>query len=93
MKKHDRYMSSSSCYSEHMAYNLKSVTIRVDNSREGMEKIKELRFDIQSGKIPLLFDNTGKFRNGISPVSCYPNYKTDENGFYDLSWNELTRTF
>ncbi len=68
-----------------MAYNLERVTIRVDNSREGMEKIKELWQDIQSGKIPLLFDNTGAFRNGISPVSCYSDYENDENGFYDLS--------
>lgn len=76
-----------------MRYNLKSITIRVDNSREGMEKIMELWQDIQSGKIPLLFDNTGTFLKGISPVSCYSNYENDENGFYDLSIIGVESTF
>lgn len=66
-------------------YSLKSVTIRVNNSRDGIGKIKELWKDIQNGKLPLLCDNTGVFYNGIYPVSCYSGYESDENGFYDLS--------
>ena len=42
-------------------YSLKSVTIRVNNSRDGIGKIKELWKDIQNGKLPLLCDNTGVF--------------------------------
>ena len=66
-------------------HSLKSVTIRVNNSRDGIGKIKELWKDIQNGKLPLLCDNTGVFYNGIYPVSCYSGYESDEIGFYDLS--------
>ena len=45
-----------------MAYRLKAVTIRTNNSEEGIRKIAELWEDILTGKLPLLSD-------GIIPIS------------------------
>ena len=39
-----------------MAYSLKEVTIRTDNSEEGMEHIGELWRHIMDGRLPILFD-------------------------------------
>lgn len=61
-----------------MAYKLKAVTIRTNNSKEGIRKIAELWRDILTGKLPLLSD-------GIVPVSQYSNYESDEKGDYDIS--------
>ena len=61
-----------------MAYILKAVTIRTNNSEEGIRKIAELWRDILTGKLPLLSD-------GIVPVSQYSNYESDEKGDYDIS--------
>lgn len=76
-----------------MAYQLKVVTMRTNNSNEGMARIDELWQDITSGKLPLLFDSEHKFLQGISPVSKYHNYASDENGDYDLSILGVTVNF
>ena len=68
-----------------MAYCLQSITLRTANSEEGMRKIGAVWQDIQSGKLPVLFDSEHQFQEGISPVSKYHNYETDESGAYDLS--------
>lgn len=68
-----------------MAYQLTEVTIRTNNSQEGMQKIDALWKDIGSGKLPVLFDSEGGFLKGISPVSRYSRYESDEKGDYDLS--------
>ena len=54
-----------------MAYSLKSVTIRTDNSESGMAKINELWADIMTGKIPLDFVKNGVPVKGLSPISAY----------------------
>ena len=61
-----------------MAYKLKAVTIRTNNSEEGIRKITELWEDVLIGKLPLLSD-------GIIPISQYSNYESDEKGDYDIS--------
>ena len=61
-----------------MAYRLKAVTIRTNNSEEGIRKIAELWGDVLTGKLPLLFD-------GIIPISQYSNYESNEKGDYDIS--------
>ena len=76
-----------------MAYQLKSVTIRTNNTDEGMERINEIWKDILSGKLPVLFDSDGQFQQGISPVSKYSNYENDESGDYDLSIIGVTSSF
>lgn len=68
-----------------MAYTLREVTIRANNTAAGMKKIDELWHDITSGKLPVLFDSEHSFQQGISPISRYSNYKGDESGDYDLS--------
>ena len=61
-----------------MAYTLKAVTIRTNNSEEGIRKIAELWGDVLTGKLSLLAD-------GVVPISQYSNYESDEKGDYDLS--------
>lgn len=68
-----------------MAYQLKEVTLRIRNLENGMEKISEVWQDVVSGKLPLLFDSQHVFQQGLSPVSRYSNYETDESGDYDLT--------
>lgn len=68
-----------------MAYALKQVTVRTNNTDEGMKIIDEIWRDISSGKLPVLFDSEHEFRQGISPISKYSNYAGDESGDYDLS--------
>jgi predicted transcriptional regulator YdeE len=68
-----------------MAYLLKNITIRTNNSAEGMKKIEDLWQDIGSGKLPLLFDSEHAFQQDVSPVAKYSNYASDEKGDYDLS--------
>lgn len=68
-----------------MAYQLAEVMIRTNNSEEGMKKIDALWQDIGSGKLPVLFDSEGTFLQGISPVSRYSHYESDEKGDYNLS--------
>lgn len=76
-----------------MAYKLNEVTIRTNNTKEGMEKIGQLWQDVMSGKLPILFDSEHNFLQGISPVSKYSNYEADENGDYDLSIMGVTAEF
>ena len=76
-----------------MAYSLKSVTVRTDNSESGMTKIGLLWNDITSGKIPLMFDSDGNFRAGFSPVSVYENYAKGDRGEYDLTGITVTAEF
>ena len=61
-----------------MAYRLKAVTIRTNNSEEGIRKIGELWGDVLTGKLSLLAD-------GVVPISQYSNYESDEKGDYDIS--------
>ena len=68
-----------------MAYILNEITIRTNNTVDGMKKIDEVWHDVTSGKLPILFDSEHNFRQGISPVSRYSNYSSDETGEYDLS--------
>lgn len=76
-----------------MAYQLKAVTLRTDNTEVGMSIIDEVWQDIMSGKLPILFDSGHNFMEGISPVSKYHNYESDEKGAYDLSIMGVTADF
>lgn len=76
-----------------MAYQLKTVTIRTDNTEDGMRKITELWQDITSGKLPVLFNSDGQFQEGLSPVARYSNYQSNEKGDYDLSIVAVTGDF
>lgn len=76
-----------------MAYQLKEITIRTDNTPEGMKRIEELWEDVTSGKLPILFDSEHHFLTGISPISRYSNYASDETGAYDLSIVGVTSDF
>lgn len=76
-----------------MAYSFKSVTIRTDNSESGMAKINALWADIMQGKILLDFIENGKPVKGLSPVSSYSDYESDEKGKYNLSVITVTVDF
>lgn len=76
-----------------MAYRLNEVTIRTNNAPEGMMKIQEMWNDIVSGALPVLFDSGHQFQPGISPVSKYSGYASDENGDYDFSILGVTADF
>jgi len=73
-----------------MAYSFKSVTIRTDNSEGGMTKINELWADIMTGKVPLDFIKNGMPVKGLSPVSVYSDYESNEHGKYNLSVMTVT---
>ena len=68
-----------------MAYTLKEVTIRTNNTQSGIKLISELWQDVNKGKLPIIFDSENNFQKGISPISRYSNYESDENGDYNLS--------
>lgn len=68
-----------------MSYRLSAVTLRADNSPQGMAAIGQLWEDVQSGKIPLLFDSQGAFQPGLSPISRYSKYENGQAGAYDLT--------
>jgi predicted transcriptional regulator YdeE len=76
-----------------MAYKLKEVTIRTNNCEEGTKVISEIWGDITSGNLPLLFDSEHMFQQGVSPVSKYSNYSSDESGDYDLTIMAVTADF
>ena len=76
-----------------MAYSFKSVTIRTDNSESGMAKINELWADIMTGKITLDFVKNGTPVKGLSPISAYSDYESDEKGKYNLSVMSVTIDF
>lgn len=50
-----------------------------------MEKINGLWADIMAGAVPLAFMENGRPVKGLSPVSIYSNYESDETGGFDLS--------
>lgn len=68
-----------------MTYRLQAVTLRTDNSSEGMARIAAVWQDIVSGKLPLLADSDGVMHSGLSPISRYSNYAEEERGLYDLT--------
>lgn len=76
-----------------MAYKFNKVVIRTNNSPEGIAKTAELWGNIVTGKIPLLFDSEHNFLAGISPISCYSNYESDEKGDFNLSILGVTSDF
>jgi predicted transcriptional regulator YdeE len=76
-----------------MTYILAEVTVRTNNTSKGINKIEEVWRDITSGKLPILFDSEHNFQKGISPVSRYDNYASDENGDYNLSIMGVTSDF
>ncbi|MBX4264373.1 AraC family transcriptional regulator [Clostridium estertheticum] len=76
-----------------MAYKLNEITIRTNNSKEGMNNIGDIWNDITSGKLPIIFDSEHVFQKDISPVSKYSNYSSDENGDYDLTIMAVTADF
>ena len=76
-----------------MAYSFKSVTIRTDNSESGMAKINELWADILQGKVPLEFIENGVPVKGLSPISSYSDYESDEKSKYNLSVMSVTVDF
>ncbi len=76
-----------------MAYTVKAVTIRTDNSPEGMTRTSEIWQDITTGKLPILFDSIQVLQPGISPVARYSNYASDENGAYDLTIMGVSAAF
>ncbi len=76
-----------------MAYSFKSVTIRTDNSDSGMAKINELWADIMQGIVPLEFIENGVPVKGLSPISSYSDYESDEKGKYNLSIMSVTVDF
>lgn len=76
-----------------MSYSFKSVTIRTDNSEIGMAKINELWADIMKGKVPLDFIENGAPVKGLSPISVYSDYESDEKGKYNLSVMTVTADF
>ncbi|MHC6181079.1 hypothetical protein ACYUJ6_14730 [Clostridium sp. JNZ X4-2] len=76
-----------------MAYKLREVTVRTNNSEEGTKVVSEIWEDIVSGKLPILFDTEHMFQQGVSPVSKYSNYSSDESGDYDLTIMAVTAGF
>lgn len=68
-----------------MSYSFKSITLRTDNSPNGMAKIGKLWEDIMKGNIPMDFLQKDSQNKGLSPISCYSEYESDEKGEYDLT--------
>lgn len=76
-----------------MSYRLSSVTLRTDNSPQGLAAVSALWDDVQSGKLPLLLDSAGTFRPGLSPISRYSHYEKGTEGAYDLTVMTVTADF
>ena len=76
-----------------IAYRLAEVTIKTNNSKEGLKQIEELWQDISTGRLPILFDSEGNFLNNVSPISRYSHYESDETGNYNLSILIVTADF
>ena len=68
-----------------MSYILNGVTIRTNDTKDGLKKIDELWNDIMIGRIPILCDSEHNGQEGISPVAAYGNYEADEGGNYDVN--------
>lgn len=60
-----------------MSYKIKSLTIRTNSTKEGIDSIYEIWKDIESEKIPMMLcDN-------FNMISKYHNY--DNDGYYDMT--------
>ena len=70
-----------------MNYQLRAVTIRTNNSLEGMTQIGNLWTDIMNGKFNLDLPPNGTI------ISRYSNYESDESGNYDLSVMGVKKDF
>ncbi|MDR3258666.1 MAG: AraC family transcriptional regulator [Fusobacteriaceae bacterium] len=68
-----------------MAYQLREVTLRTNNTSEGIKKIIEIWQDIESGKLPILYDTDHKLIEEFPIISTYSNYASDENCDFDFS--------
>nr|WP_051624325.1 hypothetical protein [Clostridium akagii] len=68
-----------------MAYKLNKITITTNNSKEGIRNIGDNWNDVISGNLPIVFDSEHVFQQGISPVSKYSNYSSDEMS-YGVIW-------
>lgn len=68
-----------------MPYTLKEITIRTNNSVDGIKKIDELFQDIANGKYPLQNNSDNTTQNDQLLISKYHNYENDEKGDYDFS--------
>lgn len=58
---------------------MKEITIRTNNSVEGIRKIEKLWQEVMSGKTPLILTENTVL------IARYSNYASNENGDYDLS--------
>lgn len=58
---------------------MKGITIRTNNSAEGIKKIEKLWQDVMRGSSKLIL------AGNITPIAKYSNYDSDENGDYDLT--------
>ena len=70
-----------------MNYQLRAVTIRTNNSLEGMTQIGNLWTDIMNGKFNLDLPPNGTI------ISRYSYYESDESGNYDLSVMGVKKDF
>ncbi len=68
-----------------MAYQLKEVTIRTNNTEEGMKKIGELWKAVMNGNLPVLFDSEDTLLEDVFPVARYSNFVSDHTDDYDLT--------
>jgi predicted transcriptional regulator YdeE len=76
-----------------MAYAVKELTIRTNNSPEGMGKTFSVWQDIGSGKIPILFDSDHHVVQDKFLVAKYHQYESDETSDFDLSITSVTQDF
>lgn len=76
-----------------MEYRLESVSIKTNNSLEGIQKIDTLWQDILNGNLPLLCDSKGHFQKEILPIAKYHHYEQDELGKYELTIIGVTNDF
>lgn len=67
-----------------MSYKFKSLTIRTDNSEEGIKCISSLWDDIFSKKIVMETKNL---------MSEYSNYESNQNGKYDFTIMTINNDF
>lgn len=76
-----------------MPYILHSITIHMGKHTQHSAVIAEIWSDIESGRIPLLFDNELNFVPGISPILQYSDYSKDDAEEYALSFIGVTSNF
>ena len=66
---------------------MNEVTIRTDNSAEGIEKINRLWQDVMNGNTTLVINQDTVL------ISRYSHYASDETGSYDLSILAVDKEF